>query len=126
VERDRDRFRSAGCGLAVVGQAKPAVLATFLKRYPKPYPVVSDPDRAAYRAFGLERTSWPTIFRPDVTLKYLWRMVTGTRPRIPYRGEDVLQLGGDFILRRDRTVVLAYASRNPTDRPSVARLLAAV
>jgi hypothetical protein len=126
VERDLDRFRSRGCGLLVVSQAKPAVLGSFLKRYPKPYPVVCDPDRAGYRAFGLDRTTWPTIFRPDVTLKYLWRIVTGTRVRVPYRGENVLQLGGDFILDRCRHLVFAHPSRNPTDRPTVAQLLAAL
>ena len=126
VERGLDRVRSKGCDLLVVSQAEPLVLASFLKRYPKPYPVVCDPGRAAYRAFGLDRTNWLTIFRPDVTAGYLWKILTGTRPRLPYRGEDVLQLGGDFILDRDRRVVFAYASRTPTDRPAVDQLVAAV
>jgi hypothetical protein len=39
---------------------------------------------------------------------------------MPYAGEDVLQLGGDFILDRHRRVVFAYSSANPTDRPAMA------
>lgn len=126
MERKLDQFRSVGCGLVVVSQAAPDMLASFLKRYPKPYPVVGDPDRAAYRAFGLERTSLLNIVRPDVLLMYLWRMLTGTRVRVPYRGEDVMQLGGDFIVDRAGRVVYAYRSRVATDRPTVAALLAAV
>jgi hypothetical protein len=45
---------------------------------------------------------------------------------MPYRGEDVLQLGGDFILDRQRNVVFAYPSSDPTDRPSVAAMLEAL
>lgn len=126
MERKLDEFTDAGCGLVVVSQAKPNVLASFLKRYPKPYPVVGDPTRAAYKAFGLERTSLLSLVRPDVLLIYLWRMLTGTRARAPYRGEDVMQLGGDFIVDQAGRVVFAYRSRVATDRPSVAKLLAAV
>lgn len=126
MERRLDEFTAAGCGLVVVSQGTPAVLASFLKRYPKPYPVVGDPDRLAYKAFGLERTSLLNILRPDVLLMYLWRMLTGTRLRVPYPGEDVLQLGGDFIVDRSGKVVFAYRSRVATDRPGVSQLLAAV
>lgn len=123
VERQLDRLRAAGVTLLVVSQAQPAVLASFLRRYPKPYPVVGDPTRAAYRAFGLERTGWLTFARPAVVWGYLRRILTGTRVRLPYRGEDVLQLGGDFLLDLAGRVVFAHRSRTPTDRPPVEALL---
>ena len=60
----------------------------------------------------------------------LWRfvkvMLHGWLPRKPGANEDVLQLGGDFVLDRQRRVVYAHASRDPTDRPSNAELLNAV
>jgi hypothetical protein len=125
VAANVERLRAAGVGVLVVSQAKPAVLSSYLKRHPQPVPVVCDPDRAAYRAFGLERTSWPGLMRPDVMAGYLGLMLRGYLFRIPYRGEDVLQLGGDFLLDRSGKVVFAHRSRTATDRPGIDVLLTA-
>ncbi len=120
------RLRAAGVVVLVVSQAKPPVLAMFLRRHPQPVPVVGDPDRAAYRAFGLERTGLSSFFRPRVVWGYLRLILRGGRLRKPYPGEDVLQLGGDFLLNRTGRVVFAYPSRTATDRPTVEALLAAL
>lgn len=119
------RLRAAGVSVLTVSQATPAVLATFLRARPQPVPVVCDPDRAGYRAFGLGRTSWPNFFRPSVVWNYLRLVARGGRVRMPYPGEDVLQLGGDFLLDRAGRVVFAYRSRTATDRPGIDALLAA-
>ena len=122
----RERFRAAGAGTLVVCQAKPTVLAMFLRNQPPPVPFVCDPDRAAYRAFGLEETTWLSFFRLSVLWGYVKLMARGGRLRRPYEGENVLQLGGDFVLDCDGRVVFAYRSRFATDRPTVAALLAAL
>ena len=101
--------------MLVVTQAKPEVLRSFLTRYPQPFPVVGDPERAAYRAFGLERTSWLTFFQPRVLWGYIRLMLRGERVRTPYAGEDVTQLGGDFLL--DRTGKVVWDSRRRTRPP---------
>jgi hypothetical protein len=41
-------------------------------------------------------------------------------------GEDVLQLGGDFVLNGDRRLIYAYPSADPTDRPAAESLVQAV
>ena len=102
------------------------MLTRYLARHGWHVPVVCDPSRAAYRAFGLERTGWLTFFRPRVLAKYMRGMFRGHGVKTPYEGEDVLQLGGDFVLDRLRRVVFAYPSADPTDRPAVAALLSAV
>src|SRR5262245_4684629 len=91
-----------------------------------PFPVVGDPERAAYRAFGLERTSWGRLLRPGVVLRYLGLIFRGWLPRRPRSGEDVLQLGGDFVLNGEGRMVYAYRSAEPTQRPSIETLLQAV
>jgi hypothetical protein len=126
VDAARDEFAAAGCSVVVVSQAKPEVLALYLSRRSWGVPVVCDPDRTAYRAFGLERTSWLTFFRPKVLWGYLRGMLRGYGVKMPYAGEDVLQLGGDFVLDRLRRVVFAHPSATPTDRPAVSALLGAV
>jgi peroxiredoxin len=126
VDAARDDLAAAGCSVLVVAQAKPEVLSRYLARQAWRVPVVSDPERAGYAAFGLERTGWFTFFRPKVLGGYLRGLVHGYGVKTPYEGEDMLQLGGDFILDKLRRVVFAYPSADPTDRPRVAALRTAL
>jgi len=126
VDAARDEFAARGCSVLVVVQAKPGFLTHYLTRRSYGVAFASDPDRVAYRAFGLERTPLRTFLRPRVLLGYLAGMLRGYAPRKPYRGEDVLQLGGDFVVDQAGRTVFAYRSQNPTDRPAVSRLLAAL
>jgi AhpC/TSA antioxidant enzyme len=122
VDAARDELAAMGCSILVVAQAKPEVLSRYLSRSGWHVPIVSDPERAAYRAFGLERTGWGSFFRPKVLWGYLRGMLRGYCVKKPYKGEDVLQLGGDFILDRLGRVVFAYPSTDPTDRPGIATI----
>lgn len=126
MDAARDQFAAKGCSVLVVSQAKPEVLALYLSRFGWKVPIVCDPGRAAYAAFGLERTKWLTFFKPRVLWGYFRGMFKGYGVKRPYAGEDVLQLGGDFVLSRDRNVIFAYRSVDPTDRPAVTDLIAAL
>lgn len=126
MEGKREQFAAAGCGLVVVSQGTAGMLTTFLKWNPKAYPVVGDAARALYTAFGLERASLADFLRPSVLWGYLRATLRLTRPRLPYVGEDVTQLGGDFILDRAGHDLFAHRSKTPTDRPSPKQLLAAL
>lgn len=126
MDAARDQLAARGCSVLVVSQAKPEVLAPYLSRAKWGVPIVCDPERAAYAAFGLERTNWFTFFTPRVLWGYFHGMFKGYGVKRPYAGEDVLQLGGDFVLSRGRNVIFAYRSVNPTDRPAVNDILAAL
>ncbi|MCI0701562.1 MAG: AhpC/TSA family protein [Planctomycetia bacterium] len=126
MDAARDEFASRNCSVLVIAQAKPEVLSLYIANQKWTVPIVSDPDRAAYSAFGLERTSWFTFFKPRVLWGYFRGMWKGYRVKKPFAGEDVLQLGGDFILARERKVIFAYPSSDPTDRPAVSKLLDAI
>jgi len=126
VDADRDTFAARGCSILIVSQAKPEVLTLYLSRSKWKVPIVCDPGRAAYTAFGLERTGWLTFFKPRVLWGYFRGMFKGYRVKKPYADEDILQLGGDFLLTRERKVAFAYPSADPTDRPAVSDLLAAL
>jgi peroxiredoxin len=118
--------RAAGGDVLAVSFAPPEAVAAFLRHTPLPFLLVSDPERSAYRAFGLERTSWPAILRPGVILRYLGLIFRGWRPRRPRPGEDLLQLGGDFVLDGAGRVAYAHRSAEPTDRPAFPDLLLAI
>jgi hypothetical protein len=117
------RFREVGCDILIVTQAGPPLLRLFLSHNPQPFPVVGDPDRDAYRAFGLERTSWLTFLKPAVLWGYLRLMLRGIGLKLPSGQEDVRQLGGDFLLERSGKVVWKFTSSDPTARPGVEELL---
>ena len=108
--------------MLVVTQSRPeAVSAASL-----PLSTVCDPDRVAYRYFGLDRGRWSMFFRWSVLARYLRLIFTGWRPHRGEAGEDMLQLGGDFILSADRHLLYAHRSNDPADRPSAADLVAQI
>ncbi|MDP9071448.1 MAG: hypothetical protein M3N68_09235 [Actinomycetota bacterium] len=88
------------------------------------YPVLSDEDRAAYRAFGFGRGPWWRVWGPATLRRYAQLLARGRRPRRPT--EDTLQLGGDVVVGRDGRLVYLFRSRGPADRPPVDALVAAV
>ena len=105
--------------MLVVTQSRPeAVSAASL-----PLPTVCDPDRAAYRYFGLDRGRWSMFLRWDVLARYMRLIFAGWRPRRGEVGEDMLQLGGDFILSAGRHLLYAHRSNDPADRPAAADLV---
>lgn len=112
-----------GAQVVAVTQSKPEVLAAQLRLEPRPFLFLCDPERTAYRAFGLERGGWGMFFRPRVLAHYLRQIFRGWGPRRSNAGENVLQLGGDFILDGDGRVTFAHRSADPSDRPAVDELL---
>jgi peroxiredoxin len=98
----------------------PAVQA-WLEETCSPFRVLLDPERSAYRAYGIERSlarSW--------NLKTIWRYARLLTSGRHWRGiqGDSAQLGADFVVGSDGRVRLAYYSHDPTDRPRVENLLA--
>jgi peroxiredoxin len=86
-----------------------------------PFQLLLDPDRAAYRAFGLER-SWWRSWGPKNLWYYARASLQGRHSH--HTGGDTSQLGGDFIIDATGIIRLAHRSKYPTDRPAVAGLLA--
>ena len=126
VAKAIDRFKEANCGVVVVSQGKPQILAHFEKKNALPFPTLGDPERVAYKAFGLERTWFFTFMKPWILWQYVVRIFTGTPVRMPYLSEDVMQLGGDFLLDQTGKVLWSFKSKDPTRRPSVEEMLKAV
>jgi hypothetical protein len=116
-------IRKVGGEVLAISFSPPARVAAYIQRYPLPFPVLSDPDRHAYHTFALEKTSWRSMLRPASVLRYLKLMFRGWLPWSPAKDDDLLQLGGDFVLDRHKRLVFAYQSAEPTDRPSAAQLL---
>ena len=95
----------------------------WLEETGAPFPLLLDPDRAVYRAYGLRRDIW-NCWHPRMFWIYFKLMLKGRKLR-GIQG-DPYQLGGDFVIGPDGIVRLARPSRDPGDRPGVDELVAAL
>lgn len=90
---------------------------------------MADEPRAAYRAYGLSRASWVRTLTPRALAPYV-RLYFGTRglrfDPSRLKGQDLRQMGGDFVVSPDGVLTLAYASHDPADRPSAADIVGAM
>ena len=118
-----DDIRAAGGSVLAITPSRPEVLAGHPRTRSWPFPIVADPQRQAYRAFGLGRASLWRFFLPKALFRYLRLMFRGWLPRRPKAGEDPFQLGGDFVLDRGLHLRYAHRSADPSERPTVRRLI---
>ena len=122
VPHHRDRIeRAGGTAVFVVHDPPQRVRAGLLAGLDLPWPVLVDLDRVAYRAWGLRRASFRTVWLdPRVWARYGRLLLGGHRLR--RLGSDTLQLGGDFVLDADGVVTWARP-QHADDRPPVGVLL---
>lgn len=116
-----DDIRALNTEVIVISFETGYWLQVWLAETEAPFPLLLDPARRAYQAYGLERSllrSWG----PKNLWYYLKARLTGRQ--VHHTGADTGQLGGDFIVDARGTIRLAHRSQDPTDRPRVADLLA--
>ena len=105
----------------LVSFGAPEVAKIWLEEMCPSFRLLLDPERLVYRTYGLQR-SWLRSWN----LKTLWRYIQLLSAGRKWRGiqGDSAQLGGDFIVDSRGILQLTYRSHDPTDRPSVADVLA--
>ena len=90
------------------------------------FPVAADPERVAYEAYGLTQGSLLHIWHPKTLWRYVVLRLKGRKLQRPKKGDDLSQLGGDFVVNARGEVVFAHYSSRPDDRPEVAAIMDAV
>jgi peroxiredoxin len=119
---DYDKFEDKGLGVAVVTQGNPAQTAELRRRYDAPLRFLADPDRKAYRAYGLERGSVVQVMGPRVMLKAAMAALGGN-----VGGRmvgDVFQMPGTFVIDREGALRFCHRNRDAADNPPNQTLLA--
>lgn len=109
--------------MVLISFASPELARHWQEATQFPFPLFLDPERRAYKAFGLG-TSVLAAWHPRMFL-YYFRLLAKGRKLMPVRGNPY-QLGGDFLLDAHGEIRLAYPSADPADRPPLSELLAAV
>ena len=119
------RRETLGARVACISFARPELLAAYRDKVGVAAPLYADAEREAYRAFGFGRGSVARVWLdPRVLGRYAQLWMRGKRPERP--AQDTLQLGGDVVTGADGRVAWVYRSAGPEDRPSVARIAAAL
>lgn len=90
-------------------------------------PALLDEERALYLRLGLRRRR-AAVFSYRCLAFYADELLQGHALPKGRGGvaEDVLQMGGDFIVANDGRLHAAFESQTSLDRPSVAQLLSSV
>lgn len=124
----RDRLTDLGPDTVVVmiTFTTLGLLDTYLDDYELPFPVLLDPERDTYRAYGLARGSWHRVWGLRAARRYIELIRRDGLGGLHRPTEDTLQLGGDFVIAPDGTLAWGYWGEGPDDRPSVDDLVEAV
>ena len=124
----RDRLTELGeaTTVALITFTDARNLTAYTKRNELPFPVLVDPDRSTYRAFGLGRGTVWRVWGIKAAMRYLQILRTDGLSGLRRPTEDTLQLGGDFIISPDGTLAYGFWGDGPDDRPSVDQLVDAV
>lgn len=112
----QDEFRRLDTRVLIVTFGALPAAQAWVKETCAPLPVLLDPDRTAYDAYGLERS-----LRRARNLRAIWRYTQLLTSGRQWRGiqGDSAQLGGDFAVDGEGIIRLAHRSHDPTDRPAV-------
>jgi hypothetical protein len=121
----RDRLDELGedTSVVVVMFSDPAELAAYSDLG---LVALTDPDRRAYRAFGLGRGSVGRVWGWKAARRYGEIVRADGLAGLRRPTEDTLQLGGDFVIDADGSLVYGFWSEGPDDRPTVDRLIVAL
>jgi peroxiredoxin len=123
----REQIEKAGLGVAVVMQGTPALTAVFAQQYAPGLLCLSDPERKAYRAYGLERGNlFQTFLNPKVWSAISRSRKKGYRVEVPPDGQDAMQMSGTFIISQDGRIELPYYYDHIADHPPLDLLLSGV
>jgi peroxiredoxin len=119
-------FRARGAQVAIVGQGDAEGMQEFCRRQQADQALVclADPDRSAYAAFGLQKGSLGAVLGPRVLGAAVRALRHGGG--LPASGQDIYQLGGAFVIDRDRTLRFAQRAASAADRTTVDALLKAL
>ncbi|MCA2003106.1 MAG: AhpC/TSA family protein [Chloroflexi bacterium] len=118
-------LQERGLGLVIVSHASAEATKQFCEQRAPGVACLADPDRAAYRAYGLHQGSfWQTLLSPRIwaSNRRLAR-TKGYKPEMPPPGQDPYQMSGVFIIGTDGRIRLPYYYEDIADHPPVDLIL---
>ncbi len=117
-----------GLALAVVTQGTPEAAKAFCSERAPGVTCLADPQRVAYRAYGLARANWWQSILSVRVIRSNRRLARekGWKPELPPPGQDAMQMSGTFIIGPEGKIRLPYYYDDIADHPPVDLLLRGV
>lgn len=114
----------AGAQVVLIAPARPEAAAEFVARYRLPFPLLCDPRREAYRAYGLTDGTIGQLASPRIIARAAMAALRGT---LPGKQDARLsrQLPGAAIVDREGRLRLMHAARDAADHLGARELLEA-
>jgi peroxiredoxin len=109
VRDEREAFADEGARVVMVGQGRPEQAAAFCRERNLPFECTVDPEREAYRAFGLGQARFRDLVSPAVAARAA-RLARDAETRQGAIGGSPRQLGGTVVV--DRAGVVRFVHRN--------------
>jgi peroxiredoxin len=128
LEQLKPELIERGLSLAVITQGKPEETRVFCGERIPEVTCLSDPERKAYRAYGLGRGKLPQTVLSWRVMRSNSRLSKskGWKPELPPEGQDAFQMSGLFIIGPDGRIRLPYYYEDIADHPPVELLLEGV
>lgn len=124
----RDRLDDLGdrTDVALITFTSRANLAEYEDTHDLGFPVLMDPDRSGYAAYGLGRGSLRRMYSWPVLRTYAEILRQDGFSQLKRTTEDTRQLGGDFVVGPDGLLRYGFWGEGPDQRPSVDELIDAL
>ncbi len=127
-------FVKQGAALVAVAQGTPAQTAYYRHSLRLPFPMLADPTRTVFRAFGLGQVPLHAALSPQVVGRMVHLAAQGTLPGVGdhlramtgSNGSSLAQLSGTFIVGRGGVLRYSHRATRIDQQPSVADLLQAL
>ena len=103
----------AGVSVVIITPDRPSRARKFIEEYSVPFPALTDPERNAYRAYGLMDGSLGQLINPDIIARGAKATFSGTFPNRPTSAPR--QLPGTAIVDSTRRLLHLHHARDAAD-----------
>jgi peroxiredoxin len=117
LREEHVRFARLGAKVVLVGQGTPTDCAAFCDRKHVEFDVFVDPDRVAFRTFGLPERGIMQVASPAALLPWLRHELKAETRQRGLRGGSFMQMPGTFVVDDTGIVRFAHRNRHVADTP---------
>jgi peroxiredoxin len=112
-------IQAHGAAVVAIAQHDPDLTARYAQTHQVPFPMLTDPTRQAYQAFGVvEGTYWETS-GPQVIAQQIKLAWEGNVMGLPHSAGASRQLGGTFIVDTRGVIRFSHVARPIYNHPAV-------
>ncbi len=121
MRQEYDRYTAAGLEIVAIGMGSPRRTAAFRRELRLPFPILADPRRASYSAYGLLKMSLRREASIASAMHFARNVARHGGAREP--DQNMLQLGGIFVVDPQGIVRYAFRSARAHEYPTTEKLI---